>query len=242
MNTVKEGVNFNLVEICDNTKIANWLKRTFNAWEPFTFESFRQAANPNKIAIDVGSWIGLTGIWLCKNFKHVLCVEADKLSVKALEANLKASDCQNYSIIPYALYNSKTKLYFGPNSFIENPTLNDSMSQLKTTTDKSDDYAIDTIIFSDIIKDIPVDDIGLLKVDIEGGEENIIEELMLFSTEHKIPILLSFHISWWKNKNVDRFVHLFETCTIKTDSNDTVTNLSEFLTAHPFCTFFCTYV
>jgi FkbM family methyltransferase len=243
MNIVKEGVNFNLVEISDNIECREWLKSCFNIWEPYTFKCFRQVANSSKIAIDIGAWIGLTGIWLSKNFKNVICIEADKLSVKALEANLIASECKNYSIIPNALYNSKTKIYFGPNSFKQNSTLNESMSQLKIESDKLDDYMIDTIIISDIIKNISLTDIGLIKVDIEGGEEYIIEELMILSNENKIPILLSFHINWWKNNDIDRFKKLFIDCIITSDSIDgIISDVTNHLCLYPFSTLFCTYL
>jgi FkbM family methyltransferase len=245
MNIFKEDVEFNFVELSDNIECRDWLKENFINWDPFVFKCFRQVANPSKIAIDIGAWIGLTGIWLSKNFKNIICIEADKLSIKALEANLNASNCNNYIIIPNALYNKKTKLYFGPNSFKKNSTLNESMSQLKIESDKYEDYLIETIIFSDIIKDLPVYDIGLLKIDIEGGEEYIIEEIMSFSNQYKIPILLSFHIGWWKNKNINRVTNLFKTCIITSDIKNEIIineNIFEHLSLYPFCTLFCTYL
>ena len=81
-------------------------------------------------------------------------------------------------------------------------------------------------------------DIGLIKVDIEGGEENIMDDLMKFSSKHKIPVLLSFHLSWWKDQNINRFVYLFRDCILK---NDKTTDLGNFLTSNPFSTLFCTY-
>lgn len=243
MNIIeREGVTFKFAHITDNEACRNWVLENFNKWEPFTFQSFRRAANPSKTAIDIGAWVGLTGIWLSKNFKNVICVEADKLSLKSLELNMNASDCNNYSIIPNAIHNINTSLYFGPNSFKHDSTLNESMSQLKSSSDKQDDYRIDTVTLKDIVKNIPVSDIGLLKVDIEGGEENVIEDVMAFSSTHKIPILLSFHISWWKDKNVNRYIHLFDSCTMTTDiQTQPITDLTQFLVSHPFATLFCTY-
>lgn len=45
----------------------------------------------------------------------------------------------------------------------------------------------------------PVD---LIKVDIEGGEEDLIPELMAL---RGISILLSVHYDWWKEKDLTRF-------------------------------------
>lgn len=51
-------------------------------------------------------------------------------------------------------------------------------------------------------------DISLVKVDIEGGEENILPDLYQLYCDHGIPLYISFHHSWWKDKNLDRFAFL----------------------------------
>lgn len=237
---LKEGVLYNFVSISDNEQCKDWIVKNFETWEPFTFECFRKVASPSKIAIDIGAWIGLTGIWLAKHFKHVVCVEADKLSLSALEANMNASSCDNYSLVPNAIYHTNTSLYFGPNSFRANSTLNESMSQLKSNSDKQDDYMVNTVTLNDIVKNIDVSDIGFIKVDIEGGEEHILVDLMTFSSKHKIPILLSFHISWWKDSNINRFVDLFKDCVIINDkTKGPITDLAKFLISEPFATILC---
>ena len=243
---VKEGVTFRFAQMTDNTQCKQWVLDNFDKWEPFTFQCFRQVADSSKIAIDIGAWIGLTGIWLSKYFKHVVCVEADLLSVRALEANLIASDCDNYTIIPSAIYHTNTTLYFGPNSFRPNATLNESMSQLKSISDKSDDYSVDTVTLADIVGGLSIPDIGLLKVDIEGGEEHIIEDIMTFSAQHCIPVLLSFHLSWWRDQNIGRFAELFKCSTtqkinMRSDTGEQVTDMPKFIASHPFATLFCTY-
>ena len=244
MNTFyKEGVTFNFVKITDNVECRNWMISNFHIWEPFTFECFRKVSNSSKIAIDIGAWIGLTAIWLAKHFKHVICIEADKISTENLRLNLIASNCDNFSIYENAFYNEKTNLCFGSNSFKSNSTLNESMSQIKFNSDKKDDYIVDTITLSEIIKGIPISDIGLLKIDIEGGEEFIMEDVMNFCSKNNIPILLSFHINWWKDKNFNRFINLFKNFNIISDQNKNIMfeELFECLSSNPFVTLFCTY-
>ena len=50
--------------------------------------------------------------------------------------------------------------------------------------------------------------VSLIKVDIEGGEEHILDQLYAIHSEHKIPMYVSFHHTWWSDKNLDRFVWL----------------------------------
>ena len=237
---LKEGVTYRFEKTSDDKGTHEWLVEYFPTWEPYTFQCFRKVADPSKTAIDIGAWIGLTGIWLSKHFKNVVCVEADRMAVGPLRENLEASGCTNYTIFDRALYNTNTTLYFGPNSF-RNSVLNDSMSQLKTTPDKRDDYAIQTITLADVVGDAAVTDIGFIKIDIEGGEESVMEDVMNFSTKNKIPILISIHILWWKNKDVSRFIHLFRGLRIESDSNQVITDVGNYLLQNPMGSLLCTY-
>jgi FkbM family methyltransferase len=237
---VKEGVIYRFEKTSDDAVTHEWLLQYFSTWEPYTFQCFRKVADPSKVAIDIGAWIGLTGIWLSKHFKHVVCVEADRVAVDALRANLEASGSRNYTLFDKAIYHTNTTLYFGPNSF-RNSVLNDSMSQLKTISDKGADYPINTITITDITRGIPTTDIGFIKVDIEGGEEFIMEDIMNFSSQNKIAILISFHILWWKHKDVTRFVHLFKTSRVESDAGEIIINVGEYLKHNPMGSLFCTY-
>jgi FkbM family methyltransferase len=202
---VKEGVTYVFNSLTGDTEGDNWLNNFFLLWEPNTFKVFKALSNKDKIAIDIGAWIGLTPIWLCKNFKHVICIEADKESIKSLEINLKSSDCTNYEIINKAIYSDNRRIYFGPNKFKHDSKLNDSMCQIKYSPNSSVDYEIETITVNDILKNIDASTIGLIKVDIEGGEEYILSDLLNISKKYNITLYISFHLSWWNNIDISRF-------------------------------------
>lgn len=48
-------------------------------------------------------------------------------------------------------------------------------------------------------------DLALIKVDIEGGEEFILEDLHAAATGRQIPLYVAFHVDWWDNKDLSRF-------------------------------------
>jgi predicted RNA methylase len=54
-------------------------------------------------------------------------------------------------------------------------------------------------------------EISLIKVDIKGGEENILHDLYTFYKLHNIPMYIRFHYSWWNDKNLNRFIFLTDT-------------------------------
>jgi hypothetical protein len=121
-------------------------------------------------------------------------------------------------------------MFFGANNFISYAVQNDSTSQIKTEKSKSDDYEVESITLGDVVHGVDPNNIGFIKVDIEGGEEAILDHLFIFARAHKIPLFVSFHMPWWKNKDVSRFNHLFSSAkTILNDSLVPETDVPAFL-------------
>lgn len=230
----KEGVTYTFSDLTNVPENHIFLKNSFPNWEKETFQVFRRFANPEKTVIDVGAWIGLTAIWLSKHFKNVICIEADILSVKTLQNNLKSSDCDNCSIIDKAIYSEKTKIIFGNNKF-NNSQLNSSMSQIKSSITSQQDYECETITLQEILQNVEGQDIGLIKVDIEGGEEHILRDLITNFKERNIPTYISFHYSWWNNKNIDSFTDLLNSIPVYNESFIRITNPVDYIKRNPFC-------
>jgi FkbM family methyltransferase len=208
------GINFIFNEE-NNKKIPNfsWLISVLKqqTWEPNTFNVFNNLKDKNKIAIDIGGWIGPTTIYLSKIFKEVITIEADKVSFDALSNNIKDNSCHNVKLYNKAFHNSDTKnVFFGVNRFNFTPELGSSTSQTKNQIEDIADYAIDTINIFNIIEQLDPNNIGLIKVDIEGGDEDVFEELISVGSNYGWKIWISFHYGWWKDKNVRRFEHLIK--------------------------------
>jgi len=189
-------------------------------WESVTFNIFDQLKDENKIAIDIGGWIGVTSIYLSKIFKSVITIEADVVAFNALSKNINDNQCKNVTLYNKAFYNSTVdSIVFGVNGFNYDSTLGSSTSQIKTHSDNDSDYSIETISIIDIIKDINPNDIGLIKVDIEGGDEDVFEELITIGSKYGWKIWIAFHYGWWKDTDITRFEKLIP--LIKKVSRDT---------------------
>ena len=198
-------------------------------WEQNTFATFKKVSDNNKSALDIGGWIGPTAIWLAQHFKEVTIVEADKNALAALKKNLETSNCHNIKIIDQPIWSeSGAKLWFGANGF-RGGSLGESTSQLRQEGLVNDDI-MTTISLSDILDQMGRENVGFIKVDIEGGEEAIIPSL--FEEAHKIgsPVWLSFHTSWWQDSNLERFRPYFELAT-----NQDAEELMDHLNRKPMC-------
>jgi FkbM family methyltransferase len=226
---VKQGVEYSFTEIPD------WFARDFPTWEPDTFKAFDRVKCKSAVALDIGAWIGSTAIWLAHHFSQVVCVEGDQESVKALRANLDASNVKNAVVVPNPIHNIKTRLVFGPNKNGCNEGLmNMSTSQLKDTPSCPLDYEVETVTLAELPL---LDQVGFIKCDIEGGEEMILEDVLSFCKTKNIPALISFHVSWWKNPDVTRYESLMHQFVCRRiDTFEAVDTPCSYVAGNPFGT------
>lgn len=189
-------------------------KNIFTNWENETFDVFDKLLDKNKIFIDIGAWIGTTSMYGSRKSKHVYCIEADNKAFNDMASNLKINCENNYTLINKAIYNiNDNDIKFGKNKFLNNSKMNDSTSQIYNDNETSDEfYLIKTITLQNIIEtnNINPTEISLIKVDIEGGEEYILNDLYDVYKKYNVPLYISFHYTWWKDKNLERFVFLTE--------------------------------
>ena len=190
-----EGKNYNF-----------WILHYPN-WENDLFGVFDRFLRKDKVFIDIGAWVGLTSIYASRKSKHVYAIEVDPESVKELRQNCKYN-CDNVTVIDKAIAHVSDKTAFlGANSNLQDRPLNDSTSQV-FDTHKEGRFEVTTISIKDLISRYSISNISLIKVDIEGGEEDILEDLYHIHITMNVPINVSFHIDWWKDQNLDRFSFL----------------------------------
>jgi len=194
-----------------NPNLSFW-ENIYGQWERETFDVFDRCLSKDKIFIDIGGWIGTTAMYSSRKSKHVYSVEADNNSFRDMSANLKTNCINNYTLVNKAIFNKdNVEIKFGKNIHLENSKMNDSTSQIYSDdTVTSEYYITKTITIGSLIEayNINVSEISLIKVDIEGGEENILDDLFDIHVRYGISLYVSFHHSWWKDKNLDRFAFL----------------------------------
>lgn len=216
----------------------HFTQNIFPNWENETFDVFDSVKNSNGIAIDIGAWIGTTAIWLSKNFHHVVAIDADPVSLKCLKLNLEASECSNVTICSRPVAQTSNKMIFGPRG----NELNESISYIKDTCEglcahSDKDYVVRGITFKQLLHDyifanpaLGSHPITFIKCDIEGGEENIIEDMLYFAYYNNVKVYLSFHTSWWKSKKITDFEYLFKYFNVSCPGSDALS----YIQGHPF--------
>lgn len=117
--------------------------------------------------IDCGSNIGLTSIYL-KNFypdAKILAFEPSSKNFECLNKNIKSNNISGITAINKALYDKKSKILMHGDS--------EGICSISDQTIKNKNEYVETTLLSDYISQT----VDLLKIDVEGSEYKIIEDL-----------------------------------------------------------------
>lgn len=182
-----------LIENNTNNLNLNFWKYRYTIWEKESFKVMDEFLTKEKIFIDIGGWIGTSAMYGSRKSKYVYCIESDTYSFNSLKENMTINCIQNYTIINKVIDKSKR-------SDLSNETIKNI---------KEVDF-IESISLNDILiyYNIDINEIGLIKVDINGEEENILNDLMDIKKRYNIKFYIRFYYSLWIDTNLDRFVFL----------------------------------
>jgi len=219
----------------NNTKFyikGNYSKNWFisnienNSWECDTFHILDFYQNKNTIYIDIGAWIGPTVLYSANKYKQVICFEPDPVAISRLKENLTVNNFKNITLITKALSNTNTFSSFGGNGELGN-----SMSTLLVGLEDKEDFyndygrkdrflspnernkdiiTVETITIDKVLKDnkINPNNIGLIKMDIEGGEKIVIPAMQNFLKEYKPNFFISLHRVFLKDNDIDIILNI----------------------------------
>lgn len=142
--------------------------------------------------VDLGANIGLTMLWfnIFNPKMKIYAYEPDLLNIKVLKRNIQENKVKNCTIIQKAVSNNTE-----PSTFyrILDPIQNFSSGLTLNHNLPYKTFHIKTQKLSDSLKKIKK--ISLLKMDIEGGEYDVFEDLFLTETIDKIDkIVFESHI------------------------------------------------
>jgi len=136
--------------------------------------------NANDIVIDAGSSDGFISCYFAKKVGpsgRVICVEPDGRACRLLEANVKLNDICNLALVGKALYKECGRM------FIELRAMGASKLPAARTDSTIE---IETIDLETLISECNLDAerIKLLKLDIEGAELEVVDDLIEFVAEN----------------------------------------------------------
>jgi len=163
-------------------------------WEPETFDIVKRYADQKKSFIDVGAWNGAVSLYASHLFNNVVSIEPDVVAFDKLVRNINSNACLNVTCRNVAISNKNG------HDVLHTSNAGDSMSSLINRTEErfpiTGSQGTETKRFETIIEGSSVE-IGLIKMDIEGGELIALPDMIQYLDRNKPPIYVSFHPFWF---------------------------------------------
>jgi FkbM family methyltransferase len=221
MRIEKHDISFNVSGDYSEEWFGGGERSPWSYWESYTFHILDHYKGGTYI--DIGAWIGPTVLYSANLYDRVIAVEPDVIALLRLEENLNANNFSNISIVKKGLSDNNGKSVFGGNGPLGNSEstllINDKEDFFSyegrhtNIWTEHDTVQIDTITIDTLIKeyDIDVNDINLIKLDVEGGEKIIIPHIKEFLNIHKPTFYVSLHYCYLRDEEAVEIVNtLFE--------------------------------
>ncbi|MCH2032334.1 MAG: FkbM family methyltransferase [Tenacibaculum sp.] len=169
-----------------------WNNLRTGKWEPNTFDVIDRYVSNDNIAIDLGCWIGPLSLYMAKKGATVYAIDPDPHAYKWFIKNLNLNPELKSKIHPRNVaisQKSGEQILYARKGYGYSST-----SLLNRTRDKVNGTKAKTYSLDEFIKINSITKIDFLKIDIEGGEFAIINQLKKLKSKKKYNTLfLSLH-------------------------------------------------
>jgi len=169
------------------SELAFWLRFQEQKWEPEILRLIKLLTNSATTFVDVGAWIGPTTLIASALGARVIAFEPDPQALVSLRANLQA----NPHLQPLIDLRSVALSSKDGEASLGTTSLGGSGSSLVLTPTDSDHVQVATS--SPTVELGGIDGPVILKVDIEGGEYELLPKLLSIKTLNVSDLILSVH-------------------------------------------------
>lgn len=161
-------------------------------WEAHLEDVLSRCLDKDSTMIDIGAWIGPVSIIASRMCRKVHAFEPDPVAFEYLVGTAGRQRRKNISVYPYAVSPFSGKVTLGTRPGCQ---LGDSMTS-PWVCDGGETIEVDAITPSGLVDMIGIDSasLDLVKIDVEGMEELILEPLLAeLAKLSPVKILLSTH-------------------------------------------------
>ena len=192
----RRGVTWNVIE--PRSAHHFWSGWEADAWEPKTLDTIDRFVTAGSTFVDIGAWIGPTSLWAARLGAHVVAIEPDRVALYHLRWNSDHNAEGRITVVPGAVTDHTGTCRLASQ---RDYGWGSSMSYVA-----DEGYVVPCWTLPDLFDSLSLENVSLVKMDIEGGEAKILDVVCPFLAEHKIPLLLEMHhelrffplsFGWW---------------------------------------------
>jgi FkbM family methyltransferase len=172
-----------------------WDKVAGGAWEPATFAAFDNLIEPGGTVVDVGAWIGVTALYAAHTAGRVIAFEPDPEALPILKRNLALNPelAARIELHEAALGTGDGTAALHNNSPGDSATSLRPVFGYKKTAAQRQFAEAAMIDGRRFLEGLDLGRVSLLKIDIEGGEYELIPHLAPWLRRHRPSLHLSLH-------------------------------------------------
>lgn len=192
----------------DPHHIGFWRIVNRGGFEADFFPVLDEYLDEKSVFCDLGAWIGPVSMYASALCKKIYAFEPDPVAFPFLLRNLKLNAINNVIPDRRAIASTdgrRTMASFGGN-------LGDSMTSMIQTADEKKSIEVETVRWETWLKSVNPGRITALKMDIEGGEAEVIPDMLPWLKLEKPVLFLSVHGTYLKDKKL--LEYMFEGLTL----------------------------
>jgi FkbM family methyltransferase len=169
-----------------------WESIDSGCWEPNTFKILNDFVSADCYYLDLGAWIGPTALYAAQLAKYTFAFEPDPIAYQELEANVHANkDTEWASRI--TIYNKGIASSSGTIRLGSRGSGGDSMSSC-LFSDGQTNWEVEAITLERLVEAEKLQAEKLfIKMDIEGGEYELVPRLKAAFRQYNAVLFLSIH-------------------------------------------------
>ena len=175
-----------------------WDEYDKQGWEPQTYNTYKYFLTSKTSYVDIGAWVGITIFYAAElGAKEIYAIEANPLSYKLVKENCLINKITQNAKLDNICITDKDNTTVGFGGY-DNKINTSSSSSIR-----GDKWQIPSKKLITYLKEnnlLECDDL-FIKIDIEGAEELILNDLKQLQQNKNAVIYLSIHPNFVNNKN-----------------------------------------
>jgi FkbM family methyltransferase len=169
-----------------------WPQVNGGGWEPDTYQVFDENIDNETLVIDIGAWIGPTALYSAQLAKKCIAFEPDPIAFPRLKENVDLNKAapwgENITVYDKAISPEKGEISFGSQQ-----GGGDSMSSV-LFAESATSWIVEAITLEDVFAEHSAPDQKIfLKIDIEGGEFDLVPEIKKQLADPRVTAYISLH-------------------------------------------------
>jgi FkbM family methyltransferase len=168
---------------------AYWQAIDQGKWEPATFRVFDRFVDREHSYIDMGAFVGPTLLYGCQIARRAYGIEPDPIAYAELRQNIDGNRpvTDNVQLFEVCIAPRAGEVAFGNCG-----AGGDSVSSLLFGNRKTH-WTVKALTFEDFIRQNNIVDCNFIKIDIEGGEYQLLPTMLDYLKVHRPTVYLSLH-------------------------------------------------